>query len=112
MRPSIPAMSNGEQRPITIAQAWSAPIIVCALGVGFALWGLRVRPDAAGTTAAIIILVAAPVTATALIARGIVGIYRRCYWAGCAAVAGGILIMLIVVAATTLLQSGDGAPQW
>ena len=49
------------RKPITIAQAWSAPILICA---ACAAW--------------------------ALIARGIVGIYQRRRWQGCVAIACGV----------------------
>jgi hypothetical protein len=106
--------TDGEpQQPITIAQAWSAPIVMCAMGVGFAVWGLWTRPEAADVTAALIIMIVGPVTAAALIARGLVGVYRKRYWSGGIAIVAGILLFTgVVVGLNAVPWRGDTLPQW
>ena len=107
---------NGDSnigKPITMAQAWSAPIVVCIIGVCFAIWGFIAKRDSYDVTAAIVIMVVAPVTATALAARGMVGIYQRHRWQGFAALVGGVaLFVAVVLAMGTVELRGDSQPQW
>ena len=100
-------------KPITMAQAWSAPIVICILGVGFAIWGFISQRDSYDVTAAIVIMIVAPVTATALAARGMVGIYQQHRWQGFAALLGGVaLFIAVVVAIGAVPWRGDSQPQW
>jgi peptidoglycan/LPS O-acetylase OafA/YrhL len=100
-------------RPITIAQAWSAPILICLLGAGFALWGFRARPEARDVTAALVIMIVGPVTAAALIARGVVGLHQRHRWQGCVAIFLGVLLFVgVVVGFNAIEWRGDGIGRW
>lgn len=104
---------DSPSRPITIAQAWSAPIVVCIAGVGFAIWGFIAARDGYDVTAAIIIMIVAPVTASALIMRGLVGLYQRHRWQGGIAIIVGVLLFAGVVVGIDLIPwRGDDAPQW
>ena len=99
--------------PITIAQVWSAPIVTCVIGAACATWGIRARPEASGVIAALVIKIVAPVTAAALIARGIVGLYQSRRWQGCVAIAGGALLFAGVVAGMFAIPwRGASAGQW
>ncbi|MCB1624195.1 MAG: hypothetical protein KDI32_06380 [Pseudomonadales bacterium] len=99
--------------PVTIAQAWSAPIVMCVIGAACAIWGSRVRPEASDVTAALILMIVAPVTATALIARGIVGLYQSHRWQGCVAIVGGVLLFAgVVVGMNAIPWRGDSAAHW
>jgi hypothetical protein len=100
-------------KPITMAQAWSAPIVICVAGVGFAIWGFMARRESYDVTAAIVIMIVAPATATSLIARGLVGIYQRHLWQGCAAIFCGVaLIAVVVFGLGAVPWRGDSQAQW
>jgi hypothetical protein len=108
-------MTHGDapRTGITIAQAWSAPIVVCAIATVLAIWGLASRPEASGVIAALVILIVGPVTATALIARGIVGVHQRFRWRGAIAIVAGILLFAVVVVGFNAVPwSRDSPPQW
>ena len=84
-----------------------------SVGVGFALWGFVSRRESYDVTAAIVIMIVAPVTATALVARGIVGIYQRRLWQGSAAIIGGVaLFAAVVIAMGAVPLRGDAQAQW
>lgn len=101
------------RQPITIAQAWSAPLVACLLGIGFAVWGAREKPEAAWVTATLIIMIAGPAACTALIARGLVGIYRKHHGAGIAAVIAGVLLFgALAVGLSRLPNEGESPPGW
>jgi membrane protein YdbS with pleckstrin-like domain len=104
---------DSSSTPITVAQAWSAPIVICIAGVGFAIWGFIAARDAYDVTAAIIIMIVAPVTASVLIMRGLVGLYQRHRWQGAIAILAGVMMFAGVVAGIDLIPfRGDDAPQW
>jgi hypothetical protein len=101
------------QKPISVAQAWSAPIVMCLVGLGFAIWGFRVKPEASDVTAALVIMIVGPATATALIARGLVGLHQKAHWRGSVAIVAGVLLFAgVVMAFNAVPWRGDSSPQW
>jgi hypothetical protein len=101
------------QKPISVAQAWSAPIVMCLIGLGFAIWGFRVKPEASDVTAALVIMIVGPATAAALIARGLVGLYQKAHWRGSVAIVAGVVLFVgLIMAFNAVPWRGDSSPQW
>jgi hypothetical protein len=106
-------MTRDVQTPLTIAQAWSAPIVMCLVGVGYAIWGIWVHPDSNDVTAALIAMLVVPATVTALVARGMVGVYQGAVWRGSLAIVGGVLLFAgFVWTIEAIPWRGDSAAQW
>lgn len=106
-------MTRDAPTPLTIAQAWSAPIVMCLAGVGYAIWGIWVHPDSHDVTAALIAMLVVPATVTALVARGMVGVYQGVVWRGWLAIVGGVLLFAgFVWAFESIPWRGDSNAQW
>jgi hypothetical protein len=98
--------------PITVAQAWSAPIVFCVVGTGLAIWGIARWPEASDVIAALVIMIVGPAAATALIARGIVGVYYRHRWRGSLAIVAGILLFTAIVMGINAVPWRGDATDW
>ncbi len=84
-------------RPVSAAQAWSAPVLVTLAGAAFAAYGAIHRPESYVVTAFIVMMLAVPALSTALIARGLVGVYHGARAPGVAAVLLGIALFAALV---------------
>lgn len=87
-------------RPVSAAQAWSAPVLVTLAGAAFAAYGAIHRPESYVVTALIVMLLAVPALSTALIARGLVGLYLGVRVAGGCAVLAGIALFVALILVT------------
>lgn len=100
-------------RPVSAAQAWSAPVLVTLAGAAFAVYGAVQRPESYVVTALIVMLLAVPALSTALIARGLVGVYQGARTRGVAAVLFGIALFAALIWVVQAYEGpvDPGAPQ-
>lgn len=84
-------------RPVSIAQAWSAPILATLAGAGFAVYGAVQQPASYVVTAGLVLMLAVPALSTALIVRGLVGVHAGARARGMCAVLLGIALFIALV---------------
>jgi hypothetical protein len=103
-------------RPVSVAQAWWAPALITLAGAVFAAYGAVKRPESYLATVGIVMMLAVPALSTALIVRGLVGLYRGARVPGACAVLLGIALFVALVLVAQGYQGpvDPGAPraQW